>query len=40
VHFLGMSLDMMRRIEISAGSLSELMVYREDARVLAINTRP
>ena len=40
VHFLGMSLEMMRRIEISAGSLSELIVYREDARVLAINTRP
>jgi broad specificity phosphatase PhoE len=40
VHFLGMSLDMIRRIEISAGSLSELIVYREDARVLAINTRP
>jgi broad specificity phosphatase PhoE len=40
VHFLGMPLDMMKRIEISAGSLSELILYQEDARVLTVNTRP
>lgn len=40
MHFLGCPLDMMRRIEISPGSLSELVLYPQDAKVLAINIRP
>jgi broad specificity phosphatase PhoE len=40
MHFLGCPLDMMRRIEISPGSLSELVLYSQDAKVLAINIRP
>jgi broad specificity phosphatase PhoE len=39
-HFLGSPLDLMRRIEIGPGSISQLALYREDAKILAINLPP
>jgi broad specificity phosphatase PhoE len=39
-HFLGAPLDLLRRIEISPGSISQIMLYPEDARILAVNVRP
>jgi len=36
-HFLGMPLDLMRRIELAPASRSELVVYEQDALVRAIN---
>jgi broad specificity phosphatase PhoE len=39
-HALGTPLDMMRRIEISPGSRSVLVLYDEDARVDAVNLPP
>jgi probable phosphoglycerate mutase len=40
VHFLGTPLDLMRRIEIGPGSISQLMLYPGDAKVLAVNFHP
>jgi broad specificity phosphatase PhoE len=40
VHFLGMTLDLMRRIELAPGSRSVLTLYDEDAVVQAINLPP
>ncbi len=39
-HFLGTPLDLMCRIEISPGSISQLILLRDDAKVLAINIQP
>jgi probable phosphoglycerate mutase len=39
-HFLGTPLDLMRRIEISPGSISQLMLCASDARILAVNLHP
>jgi broad specificity phosphatase PhoE len=39
-HFIGTPLDLMRRIEIGPGSVSQLMLYAEDAKILAVNIRP
>jgi probable phosphoglycerate mutase len=39
-HLLGSPLDLMRRIEISAGSVSRIALHAEDAQVLAINAAP
>lgn len=39
-HFLGAPLDLLRRIEIGPGSISKLMLYAGDARVLAVNLPP
>ena len=36
-HFLGMPLDLMRRIELTPASRSELVLYEQDALVRAIN---
>jgi probable phosphoglycerate mutase len=36
-HFLGMPLELMRRIELAPGSRSELVVYEEDAVVRGMN---
>jgi probable phosphoglycerate mutase len=40
VHFMGAPLDLMRRIEIGPGSVSQLLLHAEDAKVLAVNMRP
>jgi probable phosphoglycerate mutase len=39
-HLLGSPLDLMRRIEISAGSVSRIALYPEDAKVLVVNAAP
>ena len=39
-HFMGAPLDLMRRIEIGPGSISQLLLYAEDAKILAVNIRP
>ena len=39
-HVLGSPLELMRRIEISAGSISEIVFYEQDAKVLAVNRLP
>jgi broad specificity phosphatase PhoE len=39
-HFLGAPLDLMRRIEIGPGSISQLMLHEDDAKILAVNIRP
>jgi probable phosphoglycerate mutase len=36
-HFLGMPLELMRRIELAPASRSELVLYEQDALVRAIN---
>jgi probable phosphoglycerate mutase len=36
-HFLGMPLELMRRIELAPASRSELVVYEENALVRAVN---
>lgn len=39
-HFLGAPLDLMRRMEISPGSISQLMLHRDDAKILTMNLVP
>ena len=39
-HFLGMPLDLMRRIEVAPASRSVLMLFEEDAVVQAVNLPP
>ncbi len=39
-HFMGAPLDLMRRIEIGPGSISQVMLYADDAKLLAVNIRP
>jgi broad specificity phosphatase PhoE len=39
-HFLGMPLDFLRRLEIGPGSTSRVVLYPEDAAVLAVNVPP
>jgi broad specificity phosphatase PhoE len=39
-HFLGAPLDLMRRMEVSPGSISRLLLYAADAKVLAMNLPP
>lgn len=39
-HFMGAPLDLMRRIEIGPGSISQLILHAEDAKILAVNMRP
>jgi broad specificity phosphatase PhoE len=39
-HVLGAPLDLMRRIEIGPGSISQLALYPDDAKVLAVNLPP
>lgn len=39
-HFLGMPLDLMGRMEIGPGSVSQVMLYQQDAKVLTMNLRP
>jgi broad specificity phosphatase PhoE len=39
MHFLGAPLDLMRRLEIGPGSISQLLLLPDDARVLAINAQ-
>jgi len=36
-HFLGMPLDLMRRMEIAPASISRLLLQDEDAKVLSVN---
>lgn len=36
-HFLGMPLDLLRRLEIAPASVSRLRLWQDDARVLAVN---
>ena len=36
-HFLGTPLDLLRRIEIAPASRSVIVLYDEDAKVLAVN---
>jgi broad specificity phosphatase PhoE len=40
VHVLGSPLDLMRRIEISAGSISEIVLYEQDAKIVGVNLLP
>ena len=40
LHFLGMPLDLMRRIDIQPASRSVIELHDEDAKVLAINLPP
>lgn len=40
VHFLGMPLDLMRRIEVAPASRSVVTLYQEDAVVKAVNLPP
>ena len=39
-HFLGAPLDLLRRMEIGPGSISQIQLYKEDAKVLAMNLPP
>ena len=39
-HFLGAPLDLLRRMEIGAGSISRVVLYDQDARVLGLNASP
>jgi probable phosphoglycerate mutase len=39
-HFLGVPLDLMGRLDISPGSISQVALYQQDARVLGMNLRP
>jgi probable phosphoglycerate mutase len=39
-HFVGAPLDLMHRIEIGPGSISQLMLSAEDAQVLTVNIHP
>ncbi|HEY7577579.1 MAG TPA: histidine phosphatase family protein [Acetobacteraceae bacterium] len=39
-HFLGTPLDLLQRIEIGPGSISQLMLYAAEAKVLAVNFHP
>ena len=39
-HFLGAPLDLLRRMEIGPGSISQIQLSDEDAKVLAMNLPP
>jgi broad specificity phosphatase PhoE len=39
-HVLGSPLDLMHRIEIGAGSISEVVLYDQDAKIVVVNGLP
>ena len=39
-HFLGAPLDLLGRIDIAAGSVSQLVLFEQDVRVVGVNLRP